>query len=230
MADVNTAAKASEDRVAALEGMLLIAADFVREEPSEARLRELDACTLFEEAPEGFDDKALLHGFDLFHEGIADACAEQDGDAMAALQREWLRLFAGVGQPQVPSWANFYLDMESRVLGRETLAVRNLYAKYGVQIEGKGSEPDDDLGLMLRFAAHLVKLEAEGQDTQVDQETLLREHVLPWICAWRYAGLKHAVSAYYRGIVEFTFGLIRTYAVDLGFSYKEDTRSFTVKG
>lgn len=230
MADVSTAAKTSNERLAILEGMLLVAADFVREEPTEARLRELAACGLFDEVPEGFEDKALLHGFSLLREGIADACTEQDGDAMAALQREWLRLFAGVGQPQVPNWANFYLDPESRVLGRETLAVRNLYAKYGVQIAGKGSEPDDDLGLMLRFAAHLVRLEGEEQNTEADQATLLQEHVLPWICAWRYAGLKHATSAYYRGVIEFAFGLIRLYAANLGFSHKEDTRSFTAKG
>ena len=62
---MSTAAKTSNERLAILEGMLLVAADFVREEPTEARLRELAACGLFDEGPEGFEDKALLHGFSL---------------------------------------------------------------------------------------------------------------------------------------------------------------------
>ena len=211
-------------------GMLQVASELVRDEPSAARMRELAGAGLFDEVPEGFEDEAIVAGFELLREGIAEAAGDDSGEAVAALKREWLRLFAGVGQPEVPSWANFYLDPESRVLGRESLAVRELYARYGLVIERKGAEPDDDLGLMLRFAAHLVQLEVEGADTADDQATMLCEHILPWISAWRYEGAKHASSPYYRGAVEFAFGLVRSYAASLGFTYKESTRSFVTKG
>lgn len=223
-------AEARGERLTVLEGMLLVAANLVREEPTAEYLHELAKRGLFDEVPEGFDDEALLHGFSLLRDGIARVSEESTADATAALQREWLRLFAGVGQPQVPSWANFYLDPESRVLGRESLAMRDLYAKYGMQIERKGTEPDDDLGLMLRFLAHLIALQVAGSSTQSDQAVVLRKHLLPWLAAWRHAGMKHATSSFYQGVVEFTFGLVRTYAAHLGFSYKEDTRSFMEKG
>ena len=222
-----------EDRtmqLAMMAGMLQTASELVRDEPDAGRIGEIDEIGLFDEVPEGFGDEALATGFGLLREGVAQAAGDESGEAVAALKREWLRLFAGVGQPEVPSWANFYLDPESRVLGRESLAVREMYAKYGLALERKGAEPDDDLGLMLRFLAHLVQLQAEGADTAGDQASMLREHVLPWISAWRYEGAKHASSAYYRGAVEFTFGLLRSYAASLGFSYRETTRSFVTKG
>lgn len=211
-------------------GMLFVASELVRDEPQEARIREFFEAGLFEGAPEGFDDEALASGLALLREGAAAVAADASGEEARALKREWLRLFAGVGEPLVPSWSNYYLDPESRVLGRESLAVRELYAKHGLAVERKGTEPDDDLGLMLRFLAHLATLEAQGADTSGDQAAMLRGHVLPWISAWRYAGLKHAASAYYLGTVEFTFGLVRSYAAGLGFSYREDTRSFVEKG
>lgn len=210
--------------------MLVVASGLVRDEPSLARINDIAHAGLFDELPEAFDDKALVDGFALLHTGIERVRADKAGDAVNELKREWLRLFAGVGQPLVPSWANFYLDSESRVLGRQTLTVRNLYAKYGLEIEQKGTEPDDDLGLLMRFMAHLLQLETQGEDTREDQTTMLREHVLPWICAWRYGGEKHATSDFYRGVIEFTFGVVRTYASALGFSYRHDTRSFSVKG
>lgn len=214
----------------ATAGMLLVASELVRDEPQGARIRELCEAGLFEGAPEGFDDEALASGLALLKEGAAAVAADASGEEARALEREWLRLFAGVGEPLVPSWSNYYLDPESRVLGRESLAVRELYAKHGLAVERKGAEPDDDLGLMLRFLAHLATREAQGADTSGDQAAMLRGHVLPWISAWRYAGLKHATSAYYRGAVEFTFGLVRSYAAGLGFSYRDDTRSFVEKG
>lgn len=224
--------EAHEDGAAALSalaGMLQVASELVRDEPSGQRVRQLAEAGLFDEVPEGFSDEALAEGFGLLREGVVQVVSDDAGEEIAALKREWLRLFAGVGQPEVPSWANFYLDPESRVLGRESLEVRSLYAKYGLELARKGAEPDDDLGLMLRFLSHLVRLQADGADTEDDQATMLREHILPWISVWRYEGLKHASSAFYRGAIEFTFGLIRAYASSLGFSYKETTRSFVTK-
>lgn len=224
---------ASTEQLVIAQGLLIMASELVRDEPAEHRLRQLDAAGLFNHVPDNFHDDALTRGFSLLRESISEFAATQGAQAdaeLGALQREWLRLFAGVGQPQVPSWANFYLDPESRVLGRESLAVRDMYAKYGMQIERKGTEPDDDLGLMLRFLAHLIALQAEGANTQADQAALLRKHLLPWLAAWRYAGMKYATSSFYQGVVEFTFGLVRTYAANLGFSYKEDTHSFMEKG
>jgi TorA maturation chaperone TorD len=211
-------------------GMLKVASELVRDEPDDGRIRELAESGLFDEAPEGFEDEALSAGFALLREGLAKAAADTSGAEVAALKREWLRLFAGIGEPQVPSWANYYLDPESRVLGRESLAARSMYASYGLELVRKGSEPDDDLGLMLRFLAHLAELEVTGADTAADRAELLREHILPWISAWRYAGLKFAESDFYRGAVEFTFGLVRACAASLGFSYHDDTRSFATKG
>lgn len=213
-----------------LAGMLMAASALVHEEPCAEMIEDFKADRLFAEPPFGVDDDAIAEGFALIDGWLAAHLGA--GEGVADLRREWLRLFAGVGEPEVPSWATYYSDPEHRVLGRETVAVREAYRAFGTQPERLNKEPDDSLGLMLRFLAHLKMRESDAPDVserlrlREAQQAFLKSHVLTWIPCWRYAGVKHARTDFYRGVVSFVFGLVRFYAATLGFRYRESTRSF----
>ena len=189
---------------------------------------------LFAESPFDSVDERLLEGLRLM-----DAwCMENEGalaEGLAALEREHLRLFVGVGAPLAPSWATFYSDPNHQLFGRETLEVRAAYRELGLRVERERTEPDDHLGLMTRFLAHALLLECEalerGDGAEAErlaqlQGDFLAAHVLPWIVPWAYSVEKEAASGFYRGCGAFAFGLLREYAALFGIAYRAEPPSF----
>lgn len=157
-------------------------------------------------------------------------------EEVAALQREWLRLFVGVGVPQASCFESFYVDPNGALLGANVLEVRRAYRRHGLQLERLHSEPDDHLGLMLGFLGHLAGLEARArrdgdgrlaEELAAEQDAFLSGHVLPWIAVWRYNVGKFATSDYYRGVGELAFGLCRRYAQRFGVHYDEGASAFS---
>ena len=232
-----SAAQAGDTMAALLE----IAAALVYREPGGDLVDYLAGCGLFEGCGSA-DAGTGLPGDDLLERGAARiAAALPDAPScLPSLRREWLRLFAGVGEPQAPSWANFYLDPESRVLGAQTLAVRKMYARYGLRLERVNGEPDDNLGLMLRFLAHLVRLGSRlsgggsggcltAGSVRDDQVRMLRLHILPWIGAWHCAVEGRASSDFYRGAGDFVMGVLVRYAASLGFVRDSATGAFRLR-
>lgn len=220
-----------------VSALLNEAARLVREEPDIGHLTQLAAEGLFEAIPEGFENGFLNSGFPLLEKGLEPFVqgAPDVDRAEAALRREWLRLFGGVGEPLAPSWANYYLGVENRILGRETLALRRLYAQWGLVSQTSGSEPDDGLGLILGFLAYLAEKEAtacEVDDEQTIRQArgsradILRDHLLPWISAWHYAAAKNATSDFYAGVADFTLGAVIALARIDGFVYDSAKRRF----
>lgn len=215
-------------------GLFNLAGSLVYDEPQAATLAEQADAHLFAEVPLGIDDEAVIEGFRLMNRWLEAFSAGAAPEFVSAAQREWLRLFVGVGQPEVPSWANFYFDADQRVFGRETLRVRETYRSFGVEIEGLNHEPDDNLGLMLKFLGYLMAREGraanadESARMRLAQTVFLKDHVLPWISLWRYEGVKHARDDYFRGAILFVFGLIRWRASALGFAYKTEIGSFAI--
>lgn len=156
-------------------------------------------------------------------------------ESVKALQREWLRLFVGLGTPEASCLESYYVEPNSHMLGKSTLAVREAYRRHGLQIEKLHSEPDDHLGLMLGFVAHLIaeELDAIEMGDEVaaegfakEQDEFLTNHILPWLAVWRYAVEKHAVSDYYRGVGDFVFGLCACYAERFMINFNERDQVF----
>lgn len=152
-----------------------------------------------------------------------------------ALRREWLRLFVGLGTPEASCLESFYVEPNSHMFGQNTLAVRAAYKRHGLQVERLHAEPDDHLGLMLGFVAHLIAaeraaLEAGDADRAAaladEQRVFLADHILPWLAVWHYAVAKHGRTAYFRGVGDFTFGLAACYAERFNIRFDEEARVF----
>lgn len=159
----------------------------------------------------------------------------QFNERVDGLRREWLRLFAGVGIPEASCLESFYVEPNSHMFAKSTLAVRDAYRAYGLQIERLHSEPDDHLGLMLGFLSHLIGVEIEASESgedkaaakaAADQKSFLVQHVLPWLPVWRYSVEKYASSDFFRGVGLFVFGLTACYAERFSIIYNEQGQRF----
>lgn len=194
---------------------------------------------VFASAPYGMDDERVQRGLDLMDSWLVELDSDVDRRAfdeqVAALKREWFRLFIGAGTPDAPCWESYYREPNSHLFGKRTLEVRELYRRHGLQIERLHSEPDDHLGLMLGFMSRLAGEEAEAaaegdgdaaSEAALEQDAFLADHILPWLAVWRYSVMQHAASDYFRGVGEFVFGLCACYAQRFGIVFDEEVQTF----
>ena len=96
-----------------------------------------------------------------------------------------------------------------------------MYKRFGVELKKKHAEPDDQLGLMLGFMGHLLKVEhdaamagdgpraAEAREAQKD---LLENHLLYWLPQWYLLAKEHVQSGYFDGVVDMVFGFVQELA------------------
>lgn len=226
-----------QEKLAAAEACFSMASQLLYCEPSENQVSDQIDSDMFEAAPFGMEHDQVRQGL-----AAMDAwCRATSGDSealshrVAALQREWLRLFVGMGTPEASCLESFYTEPNSHMFGASTLEVRAWYRRYDLQIERLRAEPDDHLGLMLGFVGHLAGLEsealAEGDTDHAialakDQETFLVQHVLPWLPAWHYATNGHATSDYFKGVANFVFGLCSQYVTRFGIRFDQASTSY----
>lgn len=212
-----------------LEGARLafsMAASLVYGEPDAIALERYLTPGLFEGSPFGEGDADVSEGLAAMATWCDEmrGCADHDG-GLAALRDDWFQLFAGPGEPAAPAWAGYYLATNSQILSEESLAVRRIYACHGFEPVRKNREPDDDLGIMLGFLGQLASEAAaaegagdDGADRHAldDARVLLGRHILPWIGVWRERVAANARTSFYRGVGNFVYGLVHSYAKGLG--------------
>ena len=128
------------------------------------------------------------------------------------LRQEYQRLFIGPGSLPVPPWESVYVSEERIILDEHTLAVREIYREWGLEVAHVNQEPDDHIGLELEFMAVLTKRglhcsHTENQHllTQIleTQHTFLTNHLFSWVdqfCSMLVRSSKHPL---YRGIAMF---------------------------
>ncbi len=208
----------SEENLEGAAVALSLASKLVYCEPSDADLEMYRESRLFAAAPFGGDDEAVAAGL-----ALLDSFCLLEGAGEDA-RSDWFMVFVGAGEPKAPSWAGYYLNPNSQLFGESTLAVRRAYARRGFELERKNSEPDDNLGIMLGFIAHLASMElspgADGAALRAEQAGMLKGCILPWICAWRWSVGEKSKTDYSRGIGELVFGIVRAYAARFGFVYR----------
>lgn len=212
-----------------------LAARLVQQEPDEAWVRTCIGQDLFGAAPFGMDDPAVAGGLERLSAWCGAAQADV-AESTAAIRREWLRLFVGLGTPEAPVWEAVYTEPEATMRGRSTLAVRAVYRAWGLEFERKAHEPEDALGLMLAFCSFLMEREMEaleeGDEATAAKaasslEAFMAEHMLPWASAWRFLVQNHAKTDYYRGVGELVFGLERAYARRFGITCDPEDGTFS---
>ena len=207
----------SEENLEGAALALSLASKLVYCEPTDADLAMYRESRLFEGAPFGEGDEAVGAGL-----GLLGAFCSREGSGEDA-RSDWFMVFVGAGEPKAPSWAGYYLNANSQLFGESTLGVRHAYARHGFELERKNSEPDDNLGIMLGFIAHLASMElrpaSDAAALRAEKAAMLKDYILPWICTWRWSVGEKSKTDYSRGIGELVFGLIRAYAARFGFKY-----------
>ena len=244
------------EQLASAEVSLAVASSLLYVEPDPAEVAAQVATDQFSDAPFGTEDPFMAAGLAAMARWCAatrTAVAVELGcdpgtvgeeellassvfiEAVGALRREWLRLFAGAGAPEASCLESFYVEPNSHMFGKCTLAVRSCYRRHGLQVENFRREPDDHLGLMLGFLSRLVAEElaareagdaATAEALAAEQEAFLVDHVLPWLAPWRHAAASHAASDYFRGAGDLVFGLACAFAERFGIRFDGETRTF----
>jgi TorA maturation chaperone TorD len=172
-------------------------------------------------ASEGMFDDWLLDGeHPDIQAGLAllrSFAAQWDEAQLPALNHDYMRLFIGPDKLLAPPWESVYTSPEGLIFDKSTLEVRHEYQRFGMPISKLHNEPEDHLGLELRFISHLTALglDALGQN-QVEAtalivgalDTFLHDHLLCWADQCLDKIIAHANTAYYRGIALLTRGCL----------------------
>lgn len=178
---------------------------------------------VFQEAPLASEHPEVRQGMDLARRWLEGRTPQE---AAEVLESDYIRLFVGGGRNVLaPPWESVYVSSEPLLLQKETLEVRNWYARYGLEAANKAHEPDDHAGLEMEFLAHLAGLALEAlneadestfQEAIAAQQAFLQEHVLRWIPVWCGHVVEHARTDFFRGAALITRGLLAWVAERLG--------------
>ena len=136
-------------------------------------------------------------------------------ESQEELKRDHLYLFVGAGRALAQPYESVRTSEEGLVFEEETFAVRAAYAKFGLRAPNFNREPDDHIGLEIAFLSALAGRAAEqlaaGEDAQ-EIRTAMRDFLVDHLD--RFAGgvvedvRKHAKTALYKSVAEFTLGFI----------------------
>jgi len=74
---------------------------------------------------------------------------------LAGLKWDYRRLFVGPDRLKAYPWESVYLGKDHILFDEQTIAVRQLYRRFGLQTARQRREPEDHIGLELAFMAHL---------------------------------------------------------------------------
>lgn len=92
-----------------------------------------------------------------------------------ALERAFAKCFYGVGDETIPLAQSCWESAEHTYGGPAALACTTLYRRFGLKTGGADHLPDDHIGVMLAFAAELVR---RGETETL--ERFLRAGALAW--------------------------------------------------
>lgn len=172
--------------------------------PSEPFLTTLDNGELLAEWPLGPHSPLTVRGLELLRTALASAPA---ASLLPALRGDYTALFVGLEQVGAPPWESVYLSRDHLLFDEQTLAVRQAYAQYGLQIPKLEREPDDHIGFELLFLAHLLEQAGHALTRNDDAaqgylqaaQAFLQEHPQRWVEQFVERVLQRAETDYYRG-------------------------------
>jgi len=130
-------------------------------------------------------------------------------DQMSILEDDYTRLFVGVGKTLAPPYESVYLSEEHILFERETLEVREWYAKYGLRVPQLHVVPDDHIGYELFFVARLKERAASlldcgeteaAADVIGDSQRFVEAHPHRWAGMLVNRIMEHARTDFYAAI------------------------------
>lgn len=170
--------------------------------PDQPLLRMIGEPGFLEEWPWGRGNPRVEAGLELLLSSRSNLSEE-------VLTREYQDLFWGPGPVLAPPWESVYLDREHLLFGEDTLRVREMFRRFGLESEQLDREPDDHIGLQLQFlfqlsseAAHRLEAGDFGSVRQLveGQRECLEGHLLRWIDPFVERVLLHGRSDFYKGV------------------------------
>ena len=138
-------------------------------------------------------------------------------DDLSSLKQDYQALFVGPGPMLAVPWESVYRGEDHILFDVQTLQVRRAYQQFAMPTPWLNVEPDDHIGLEMRFIAYLcaLGLAALDQNDPVALERILAEcrrfldeHLLQWAPACLSLVQQHAQTAYYRGCAQLALGCL----------------------
>lgn len=185
------------------------------EQPSAAFINRLVADDLFAQWPLDDDTEDTRSGVCM----MRAFCAVWDAQMLPDLESDFNRLFVGPRHPLAPPWESYYLSRDHLLFQEQTLAVRQIYRRFGLETSSPGSVPDDSLGLELAFMAELCarRCAAPGQDEiREAQQGFLDSHLLLWAPQCLRLVIEHSRLDYYRGAAYLALGILHKGPLERG--------------
>ena len=103
-----------------------------------------------------------------------------------SLDGEYNRLFVGVGKPAVCMWESVYATGNASLFQENTLAVRRIYERFGLQSRDYPRVADDHLAIELAFMRELALRAMQGQAAERNevlaaQLDFIEKHLGTWV-------------------------------------------------
>lgn len=191
--------------------------DFLRrtffEEPDRRYLNICQSCGFFEDIPFSASIDSVRTGAELVAGYFAKCDPLHDDEEYALLRWDFTRAFVGPCAPVAPPWASYYLEPDRLLFQDTTLAVRKVYARYGIMAGDRlNSEADDHVGIELDFIfllnqrsiemlekANWTSLPIEVFSLLEEQRNFIRSHLLTFIPSFVELLFKEAQTDFYKG-------------------------------
>jgi TorA maturation chaperone TorD len=183
--------------------------------PAEPFLTGLSAEDLLADWPLASDDSDTARGLQLLRTFLGGA---QPAALLPALREDHTALFIGLMQVDAPPWESVYLSRDHLLFDEQTVAVREFYARFGLQIPHIDREPDDHIGYELLFLAHLLEQASQalqGGDGAAAvrfmhaARTFFAAHPQQWVLLFIVRLEQRARTDYYRGLAYLLKGCMK---------------------
>ena len=154
--------------------------------------------------------EALNEKTDQGLKAITDNIRVINQNLLDTLAQDYADLFVGPNALKAAPWGSVYLSEEQTTCGESTLAIKAFYREFGVEIDTGENEPEDHIGLIFAFLAHLTDQALEEASKEKDAEKVqpwlcatkafLTDHVLTWAPRFLEIMRENASTEFYRGI------------------------------
>ncbi|MGI9274979.1 MAG: TorD/DmsD family molecular chaperone [Endozoicomonas sp.] len=156
------------------------------------------------------------------------SCLEQGAEpSINAMTEDFADLFIGPNALKAAPWASVYLSEEQTTCGEATLGIKAFYREFGVEIDTGENEPEDHIGLIFAFLAHLtgqalenIEREEAAQPWLCASRSFLTDHVLTWVPRFLEILREQAQTDFYRGISLLAEGTLQQFAELVDAEYK----------